>query len=96
MEIPDNVIKNGSKSVTFNDGKLLMVNSSYHSATIKLSSAEKQVEKPFNLWYILADVVIGTVILVGVAYYVVLSLTIFYCLIHFIIFVLPYPNTRFV
>ena len=35
LEILDNIIKNGGKFVTFNDGKLLMVNSSYYSASIK-------------------------------------------------------------
>ena len=76
LEILENIIKNGSVSITFNDVKLLMeaINSSYCKPATKLSSAEKQVEKPFDLCYILADVIIGTAILVRVAYYVVFSL----------------------
>ena len=67
----ENIIKNGSLSVTFNDGKLLTVNSSYYSASIKLTSAENTDKRTFNLWYILAGVIIGTAILIGVAYYIV-------------------------
>ena len=76
LEILENIIKNGSVSITFNDGKLLMeaINSSYCKPATKLSSAEKQVKKPFDLCYILADVIIGTATLVRVAYYVVFSL----------------------
>ena len=67
----ENIIKNGSLSVTFNDGKLLTVNSSYYSASIKLTSAENTDKRTFNLWYILAGVIIGTAILICVAYYIV-------------------------
>ena len=67
----ENIIKNGSLSVIFNDGKLLTVNSSYYSASIKLTSAENTDKRTFNLWYILAGVIIGTAILICVAYYIV-------------------------
>ena len=71
LENLQNIVKNGSLSITFNDGKLLTVNSSYYSVSIKSTSAENIDERTSNIWYILAGVIIGTVILVGVAYYVV-------------------------
>ena len=71
LEILENIIKNGGLSVIFNDGKILTINSSHYSASIKLTSAENPDKRTFNLWFILAGVIIGTAILVGAAYYFV-------------------------